>query len=184
MVSQLETAGEQVANLLIIDTHPPLPDSKIETQPDDEVALLVFIVKQIGLYFNQVINISYEQLVIINEAQRLEHVLQILQHSQLIAPNSGKNLITGLLNVYKANLQATNHYQPQLIKASISLFKTPTLAEQFPQDSTLGWGKLTSGEVYDHTVAGNHESILQEPHVQKLSVAIQEVLQRNNQIEN
>jgi len=181
MVSQLETAGEQVANLLIIDTHPPLAHSEIETQPDDEVALLVFIVEQIGLYFNTAIKISYDQLVVMNEAQRLEYVLQILQHHQLIAPNSGKNLITGLVNVYKANLQASHLYHPQQIKASISLFKTPTLAEHFPKDSTLGWGKLTSGKMQVHTVPGNHESLLQEPHVQKLSAVIQEVLQASSQ---
>lgn len=180
IVHQIEAAGEKVKNLLIIDTHPPLLNSEVETQPDDDIALLVFITEQIGIHFNVNLNISYTELAALNAEQRLEYILQILQKHQLVAPNSGKDLITGLINVYKANSQASLYYQPQPIKSSVSLFTTPGLAAQFPQDATLGWGKLTSTKTSVYIVSGNHNTLLQSPHVQQLSTAIQATLQTNS----
>ncbi|TWH51405.1 amino acid adenylation domain-containing protein [Dulcicalothrix desertica] len=178
MVSQLEKTG-QVSNLLIIDTHPPLPD-ETNTQPDDDIALLIYIVEQIGIYFGVALNLDYNELVVMDKAQQLEHVVQILQNHQIITPseslNSGKNMIIGLINVLKASSQASSYYQPKPIQTDISLFNTPALANKFSQDASLGWRKLTSGQVHIHQVTGNHETLLQEPHVQQLSIALQAAL--------
>ncbi len=173
MVSQLETAGEQVENLLIIDTHPPLPnDIEMEKSLDDNLALLGFIVEQIGLHFNQKLSIDWEKLSTLEEEERLEHVLQILQNHEIVPPLSGKNLIMGLINVYKANSQASFHYQPKSIKSSISLLKTAKLAASFPDDSTVGWGQLTEAQVHIHSINGEHESLLKEPYVNEVSAVI------------
>ncbi|MEH1901882.1 MAG: amino acid adenylation domain-containing protein [Nostoc sp.] len=176
IASQLEAAGESVENLLIIDAHPPLPDSKTETILDDDIASLIIFVEKVGLHFNAKIKLNYEYLSVLDEVQKLEYVLQILQHHQLVPPNSGKNLISGSVNVFKANSQAIHSYQPKAINAPISLFKTEVLAKQFPNNSTLGWDELTSQQVYIRTVKGIHESLLQEPSVSELSAAIQEIL--------
>ena len=179
IASQLEAAGESVENLLIIDTHPPLSDSKIETIPDDDIAVLIFIVEQIGLHFNVEIKLNYQQLAVLNELQRLDYALQVLQNHQLVTPNSGKNLVSGLIKVYKANFQASLNYQPKAIKAEISLFITEALAKKFPNNSTLGWDKLTSQGVYTRTVKGTHDSLMQEPSVDEISIAIQEILEKS-----
>ncbi len=173
---QLEAAGESVENLLIIDTHPPLADSITETMPEDDIASLMFLVEKIGLYFNSKIKLSYEDMSVLDEAQRLEYVLQILQHHQLVSPNSDTNIVAGSVNVFKANSQASLSYQPKAINASISLFKTEALAKRFPNNSTLGWDELTSQQVYVRTVKGTHDSLLQESSVSELSAAIQEIL--------
>ncbi|MEO1433183.1 MAG: non-ribosomal peptide synthetase, partial [Cyanobacteria bacterium J06633_8] len=179
IASQLQAAGESIENLLIIDTHPPLTDSKIETIPDNETALLIFIIEQIGLHFNAEIKLDYEELAALDEVKRLDYALQVLQNYQIFAPNSGKNLVAGLVNVYKANSQASLNYQPLAINADISLFKTEALAKQFPNNSTLGWDKLTSETVDIRTVKGTHDNLLQEPSVIELSTAIQEFLPKS-----
>ncbi|MGI2903496.1 alpha/beta fold hydrolase [Tolypothrix sp. VBCCA 56010] len=179
MASQLEAVGQQVEQVIIIDTHPPLPTPEIEASLDDNAAILCFIVEQIGLHFNEIVSISYEELSTLDEVAQFEYVLQILRQHELIPPDLGRNLIAGLLNVYKANLQASLHYQPQLIKSSISLFKTPSLAKQFPDDPTVAWGKLTSAKVRVSSVNGEHQTLLKEPHVKSLVVAIEELLSYN-----
>ncbi|MFN6470894.1 MAG: amino acid adenylation domain-containing protein [Nostoc sp. SerVER01] len=176
MASQLEARGEQVEHLLIIDTHPPLPTPKIEASLEDDAAILCFIVEQIGLHFDKNISVHYEEFSPLDKAAQFNYVLQILQHHELIPADSGRNIIFGLLNVYKANLHASLRYQPQPIKAAISLFKTASLAEQFPDDPTVAWGQLTKDRVRICFVAGEHQTVLKEPHVRKLAAEIAEIL--------
>ncbi|MEC4812262.1 MAG: amino acid adenylation domain-containing protein [Scytonema sp. PMC 1069.18] len=176
MASQLEAQGEEVENLLIIDTHPPLPTVELEASVEDDTALLAFLVEQIGLYVNETINISQQELLTLKEAERLDYVLQILRTREVIPPDAGTNFVTGFINVYKANSQAIIHYQPKPIRSPLSVFKTQALAEQFPDDPTVGWHKLAPGQVQVYSLIGDHNSILREPHVQHLAEAIQKVV--------
>ncbi|MDR9897010.1 amino acid adenylation domain-containing protein [Aetokthonos hydrillicola Thurmond2011] len=172
IASQLESVGESVQNLLIIDTHPPDREIIVE----DEILSLIIFVTEVGLHFNVKIELDYEEIAVLNEAERLEHVLQIFQHHQLVPPNSGRNLVSGAINVHKANSQASLGYQPKPINTPISLFKTEGLAQKFPNNPTLGWEELTSKQVYVRTVKGIHEELLREPSVTELGAAIQEIL--------
>ncbi|MBD2603275.1 amino acid adenylation domain-containing protein [Scytonema hofmannii FACHB-248] len=176
MTAQLEAAGEQVENLLIIDTHPPLSTLENDASLEDDAGILCFMVEQIGIHFNTTINISYEEVSSRNQEAQFEYVLQILQQSEVIPPDLGRNFIAGLVNVYKTNVQASLRYQPQTVKAAISLFKTASLAEQFPDDATVGWGELTTDQVRVCCLTGEHQTIMREPHVKKLTAEIAEVL--------
>ncbi len=176
IASQLEAIGKPVEHLLIIDTHPPLATTELEASLDDNAALLTFFVEQICLHVNEDINISYEYLSSLEEAEQLEYVLQLLRTHQLIPPDVGNNFVTGFLNVYKTNSRAIVRYQPQPIQSSISIFKTRALTELFPEDPTVGWGKLTNTKVRIYPVIGGHQSILKEPDVKNLAETIQQVL--------
>ena len=172
MARQLEAAKEQVENLIIIDTHPPLPTPEIEASLSDNAAILCFIVEQIAIHFNTTVNISYEKLSGLHQEAQFQYVLQILQQSELIPPELGTNLIAGLLNVYKTNVRASLVYQPQPVKSPISLFVTASLAAQFPNDSTVGWQQLTSSKVGVCSLTGEHQTVLKEPSVHNLADAI------------
>ncbi|AFW95760.1 non-ribosomal peptide synthase [Anabaena sp. 90] len=176
MAHQLETGGEQIAHLLIMDTHPPLATDEITASLEDDAGILCFIVEQIGLHFQKTINIAYEELATLDQESQFEYVLQTLQHHEVIPPDSGRNLIAGLINVYKANLQASLIYQPQPVKSPITVFKTASLAEQFPNDPTVGWGKLTCEKVRVSCVTGEHQTMLKEPDVRNLVAEIVKIL--------
>ncbi|QYX31215.1 non-ribosomal peptide synthetase [Sphaerospermopsis torques-reginae] len=176
MAHQLETVGEQIEHLLIIDTHPPLATDEITASLEDNVGILCFIVEQIGLHFNKTVSINYQELASLDQNSQFEYVLQTLQDHEVIPPDSGRNLIAGLISVYKANIQASLVYQPQPIKAPIILFKTPSLAAQFPDDPTLGWGQLTSEQVQVCCVTGEHQTMLKEPDVENLVMEIMATL--------
>jgi amino acid adenylation domain-containing protein len=176
MTAQLEAVGEQVQSLLIIDTHPPLPTAEIESSLEDDAAIICFLVEQIGIHFNTTINISYAELSSRNQAEQFEYVVDILQQSALIPPDLGQNLIAGLINVYKTNVQASLRYQPPTVKAAISLFKTASLTEQFSDDPTVGWSELTKDKVHVCCLTGEHQTILKDPHLKKLVAEIAEAL--------
>jgi amino acid adenylation domain-containing protein len=178
IASQLEAQGEKVENLLIIDTHPPLPTAELEASVEDDTALVAFLVEQIGLYANETINISQQELSTLEEAEKLNYVLQILRNHEVIPPDADTNFITGFINVYKANSQAIINYQPQPIQSPLSVFKTQGLTELFPVDPTVGWHKLALGEVQVYSLIGDHHSILKEPHVKHLAEAIQKVVSK------
>ncbi|MDJ0676974.1 MAG: amino acid adenylation domain-containing protein, partial [Calothrix sp. MO_167.B42] len=182
MAAQLEAAGEVVENLLIIDTHPPLPTAGLElSQEEDDTALLNFLVEQIGLHVNETIDVSLEELATLESAAQMEYVLAALRKSELIPPDAGENFLTGFMNVYKANSRAVLGYQPQAIKSSLSVFKTQGLAEQFADDPTVGWQKLAHTQVNVYSVIGDHQSILKQPHVTHLAEAMNKVLM-NSQV--
>ncbi|HLP89583.1 MAG TPA: amino acid adenylation domain-containing protein [Nostocaceae cyanobacterium] len=178
MAAQLESVNQQVEHLLIIDTHPPLPTTQEDTEAlNDDAAILSFIVEQVGIHFNENIQISPQELAEVNQDEKFAYVLKVLRQHQIIPPDAGENLISGLLNVYKASLQATLAYQPKPIKSEISLFTTDSLAAQFPDDVTLGWQNLTNGEVKTFSIPGEHQTLLKLPHVEQLAGIIKEVIQ-------
>ncbi|MEA5616273.1 amino acid adenylation domain-containing protein [Cronbergia sp. UHCC 0137] len=172
MTNQLEAIGEKVEHLLIIDTHPPLALDEITASLEDNAGILCFIVEQIGLHFNKTVSITYQELASLDQKSQFDYVLQILQHHEVIPPDSGRDLIAGLISVYKANIQASLVYQPQPIKSPITLFKTASLAAQFPDDPTLGWGHLSSEKVRVCCVTGEHQTMLKEPHIKSLVMEI------------
>ena len=176
MASQLEAAGENAEHVLIVDTHPPLDNSELEAYLDDDAGILTFCVEQIGLYFNQNISVSYEELSSLDREAQLEKVLELLRSYQLIPPDNSKNFVTGFIDVYKANSRSILSYQPKLIKSPLSVFKTHSLSEKFPNDPTAGWGELVGGKVGVYSLLGDHQSILQEPHVQNLAQFIQFII--------
>ncbi|VXD10569.1 Non-ribosomal peptide synthase involved in Hassallidin biosynthesis [Planktothrix serta PCC 8927] len=172
MAYQLEAVGEKVENVLIIDTHPPLPTPEVATSLQDDAGILCFMVEQIGIHFHQNVAISYEELSSLEKEAQFEFVEQVLRQSELIPPDLGRDFIAGLVNVYKTNVQASLCYQPQSITSRISFFKTRSLAEKFPEDRTAGWGSLTTQQVSVYDLTGEHQTILTEPHVKKLAVEI------------
>lgn len=178
MAAQLEAAGLTVKQVLIIDAHPPVLELEDEASLNDDAAILAFLAEQIGLHFHQTVKIDREELTTINAAERLDYVNRILRSQGLVPPNSGSNMLKGLMNVYKANSWANIRYQPKAIKADISLFKTAEVAKIFPLDVTAGWGALTTGTVTVWDIIGEHLDLMQEPNVTTLKIAIEEAINR------
>ena len=178
MAAQLEAAGLTVKHVLILDAHPPVPALEDEASLNDDVGILVFLAKQIGFHFHQTVKIDREELAAINAAEHLDYVNRVLRSQGLVPPNSGSNMLKGLMNVYKANSWATIRYQPKAIKADISVFKTTEVGKIFPLDLTAGWGALTTGTVTVWDLIGGHLNLMQEPNVTALKIAIEEALSR------
>jgi thioesterase domain-containing protein len=88
----------------------------------------------------------------------------------------------GLFQVYRANLQASGAYQPEeIVPVPITLVRCHPGASDTaggePTDPTWGWANYADGSVELRWVAGDHQSIMREPHIQEVAAQIAAVLQ-------
>jgi hypothetical protein len=72
-----------------------------------------------------------------------------------------------------ARLEALESYHPQVYQGRVTLFRTRALPLTMPHDPELGWGSLATGGVEIGIVAGNHDNVLQKPHVESLAAHLQ-----------
>jgi thioesterase domain-containing protein len=77
--------------------------------------------------------------------------------------------VSGLLEVYKANMRAIVDFTSQACRVDIHVFATRSLSEAHPQDPTLGWKTLTRGFVHVIAVPGEHMSLLGGDHTAELA---------------
>jgi amino acid adenylation domain-containing protein len=165
MARQLEAAGERVALLAIVDVpgHDETDNFEI---PDDTVAL-ARIVEQIEDHYGTALGVT--GLESLDERAQYDLVLARMAERNLVPPGTNRDEVRGLLQVYKANMQAVLRYRPERCCVDITLFATTELAERFADDPTLGWQRLTSGRVDVHPIPGNHLTMLKEPNVAALT---------------
>lgn len=83
------------------------------------------------------------------------------------------------LSVRIGIFKALYGYRPPQLKVALTLFQaqeTLTRAEQGDGDPTLGWSKLAEHGCLVVPVAGDHESLLESPHLEELVRAIEQAL--------
>ena len=90
----------------------------------------------------------------------------------LLPSNARAAEVSGLLNVYKANMRAIAAFQPRPCRADIHVFATRALAQAHPSDHLLGWGTLTQGRVHVVQAPGDHMSLLGVDHAPAMAALI------------
>jgi len=171
----LETLGENIALLAIIDAPAPVPVAMPVGQ--DEAMDLAHLVVQIGAHYGLELAVTREDLAGLDEAGRYEFILSRLAQHQLVPPGSDSKRLRGLLKVYQANMQAILGYAPSgPCRADIHLLLSESLQPQAANHPGLGWSALTLGQVHSDTVPGDHFSLLHSPHVQAVAALIAELI--------
>ena len=81
----------------------------------------------------------------------------------------GRELPEALQNVKQANYLAAKDYVTKTYAGRITLFlaREQSLADVY--DPKVVWGKLVLGGVETHEIPGDHVTLIEEPHVQKLA---------------
>ncbi len=167
MAQQLTQAGQQIALLAMLDTtapayHQPSLGQSLKYLLGTVLwSTLPFLRDYGAIATNQLRSLTWfsrwQWSTIVRRLPE-ESRLQLLDESA-IAP---------MLRIVYANAQAAYRYVPQPYPNQITLFKACEQAAATGQDSTLGWRALAS-DVQLHQVAGNHLSLLKQPHVQTLA---------------
>ncbi|HET7288458.1 MAG TPA: alpha/beta fold hydrolase, partial [Pyrinomonadaceae bacterium] len=70
-----------------------------------------------------------------------------------------------LFKVFRANAQATVHYQPQPYEGRITYFRASDRISEYPIDPIDEWRNLAGDGVEVHVAPGNHYTMLKEPAV-------------------
>jgi acyl transferase domain-containing protein/thioesterase domain-containing protein/acyl carrier protein len=173
MATQLQSQGQKIALLALIDAIAPI--SSTEPTDIDDVTLLSRFVQDILGQSLEYPDFSVERLEQQSPEQRLAYLLEQEQIANLP--------IRHLFNVFKTNFRAMQSYLPPVYGERVTLFKASEQFAQDYQDQTMGWGQLTTKEVEIHVVPGNHYTIIGKPHVQVLAERLRVSLDQAQAIE-
>ena len=165
MARMLREEGAEVALLVMIDPPGPSLAAAEETAEQDDVMILALFAFDAGLA------VDPEQLRPLGEDERLAHLVNQAIEAGLLPPGTG--LETGVdflrrsVRVFKAGVRAGERYVPGTYSGRVALLCAAEMpdGEAKPQGDG-GWSRLCSEPVTVHSVPGDHNSILREPHVQ------------------
>jgi thioesterase domain-containing protein len=178
MAQQLLKQGQGVALLAIFDTTALFPSQRSERRDWNEAQWLMDIVGLYERFFGKNLQVSYEDLQRLEPDEQLHYLNERLKGHNLLPPEALTSQLHGFLQVTKAHNRV--HYQPrEPLPTHIALFRaTVVQADDIAEDLELaemlrephwGWGRYARGPVVIHDVAGDHITMMTEPHVQVLA---------------
>ena len=158
MASQLIADGEAVSLVAIFGTGVPMSVS-------------------MPLVYEQVTFTS--QYMEDYEANILEPFLPIEERMRWASGEEKYASMPPLLRVVMAHNRAALRFEPKPYAGKLTLFETIDQQLRTPLDASRGWKRLSTEEVETHLVAGNHLSMLDEPHVRDLADKLTLCLERS-----
>ncbi|MBD2533802.1 amino acid adenylation domain-containing protein [Nostoc flagelliforme FACHB-838] len=174
MALQLQKQGEEVALLALMDTLAPIPGNKFIEIEQDDTGYLVELASIIESFLNKQLSVFYDALQSLSLDEQLNYVLEQLKTVNFFAADATPEQLRGLLKVFKA--QASGLYLPQEVYPNkINLFRTNW---ELNSDPTVGWDQLSRQPIQTYTVAGEHVTMMAEPHVQVLAKQLKICLDR------
>jgi thioesterase domain-containing protein len=178
MARQLRSCGQQVAMVAVIDTPAPIPETKTTEVDEDEALYLTKIARLIERWANKDLGISYEALQPLTEDEQMAYLEERLKTTDILPPQAGREQVHGLMQVFKASTRNCTRYLPQgtytgsvalLRAAEIHIEDTGIQINLIANDATWGWNQLAGANVDVHIVAGDHVTMMAEPHVRDLA---------------
>jgi amino acid adenylation domain-containing protein len=177
MARQLRSAGEDVALLALIDApypgrHPGPLHRRIESQGMKIWRLTTQNLRRLAaLKPKAVPSFLWERIV--NIGIRISPVRAYRWSVRL-----GRPLLPAFRGVRGVLQHAGWSYRPRSYPGRIVLFRATASGAARGQDPDWGWSRLATGGVESHEVVGEHITIMQEPHVEGLSIQLSACLER------
>jgi thioesterase domain-containing protein len=111
--------------------------------------------------------------------EQLDHVLNLLKETKLVSAEFDLGWFGRYFKGWKTRNQAIHNFVPQSYDGPINLYRAveadqetlkavAELGVDF-EEPTLGWAELCTQPLNVQMVAGYHETMLDEPHVQDLA---------------
>ncbi|MBF0120231.1 MAG: amino acid adenylation domain-containing protein [Desulfobacterales bacterium] len=171
---QLQKQGKEVALLIILDAQAPEANTNSENAKNDDASWLIEIAGIIESLYKKELNISYEDLKGLSYEQQLNCLNNRLIEADIYPPYSNSIQLRGLLEVYKANVNAYYQKPQNIYSTNILLIKAKDEAHE---SDTLGWDKLTKGKVNVCVVPGDHLTMMIEPNVEVMAKCLMTYLE-------
>jgi thioesterase domain-containing protein len=160
MAQQLQSQGESVAVLALIDSVSPALMGK-----QDILAIL-------------------DELCRTGTDEQIEDAFEEARREGFLPPEIAPKDFRRWLRGCQARIQAARTYTPSPFAGRIILFKTnePEHANEFTDeeeknfDPAFGWSKLAAEGVEVYTLAGSHQKVILEPYVSNLATLLKRCL--------
>jgi amino acid adenylation domain-containing protein len=178
MARQLQRQGQKVSLVALFDSMTPYAAKPIS---DNEHAMHVAnFAFQLGLPREELANVSEQFLSFDDEAQ-LKYLFEQAKRRGILPVGFDSTQFQQLFKVYRRNNEAVQAYRPGTCSAPLVLFRAAEKLDDEPTDPALGWSHLAKGSLEVEEVAGNHFTMLDEPHVSLLAERLRVHLARANQ---
>ena len=185
MATQLQSMGESVAYVGILDIAAPIEEFKNRDDYSnwDNAQWICKIADGLEGIIGEKLFVSYENLTSLSPEQQIYDFKEKLETVGFLPPQTDIKLVSGLLKVIQTQLQI--EYLPQntsttkitLFQAQESKYQSENLFH-LERDTTWGWNQFSDEEVEIHIVPGSHNSIMSEPHVKLLAEKLQNSLEQ------
>ncbi|WP_460207482.1 amino acid adenylation domain-containing protein [Scytonema sp. NUACC21] len=174
MALQLQSSGQEVALLAILDTPAPIPTNQPIAVEKDDARYLTDLAILIEHFSGKSLSVSYDDIQRLQPDEQLNYLLERLKTIDFLPPEATLSQFRGYLQVLKAN-DRTVYLPQEVYRKRVTFFRT---SEQFCDDSTMGWNKISAEQVEIYDVPGDHITMLTEPHVQLLAKQLRTCLER------
>ncbi len=162
IASQLEASGANVEFVGMLDTAHPLLTVEMAANTDD-AELLVSLFPDLGY--------TVAQLREEDQSGQLKRVFGEAKLKGLIPRAMNDAAISRYFQVCRSNLQMV--YQPQSINAKICLVRAQQGSQRISSDDYLGWRQVPDLDVNLHWVSGQHENMMEPPHIGQITQLIE-----------
>jgi thioesterase domain-containing protein/acyl carrier protein len=177
IAQQLRARGEQVALIVLFDaTNPAVPARRYTLR--ERIAIRTRSIKgwslQRKLAYIWDRGIRKLTVIVLLKKEALKRIVYRFnsRYQKVIPPNYR------ILHVREANIEAALHYRPTVYSGTLTIIRAENPNDGFEFDSELGWGGMATDGIEIHDIAGEHETMFHEPHVQKLARTIRTCIEK------
>jgi amino acid adenylation domain-containing protein len=169
MARQLESGGEAVEAVLLLDSPAPEAGGAARRLPDSE------LVAAFALDLGQVLGIDSPAGLDLDGSD-LGNLAEQAGRSGLLPPGLDAAELERRFSRWTAHLRALERYAGGPCAARLVLLKAAERAAEGVLPEDLGWGRLAAVPVEVHELEGDHYTLLREPGVEKLAELVRERL--------
>lgn len=180
MARQLQRHGHQISLLAILDTPVSTLGESQHVDAWDDAQFIFSLAEMYSRFSRQAVDIptmdTIDSVRSLNPVEQLRFLHRTVNAAGI---SITEQEIERGLRVYGANLLAYSTYTMSETTASLPILflraKEPIAFDMLPtdeiteKDPTWGWQDITDQSVDTHSVSGNHATMIEEPHVQKLA---------------
>ncbi|OHX36724.1 hypothetical protein BJL95_04270 [Methylomonas sp. LWB] len=165
---QLEKSGDKVEFVALLDTaHPSLTAET--AQNTDDAELLVALFPTLGF--------ESERLRRLPRAEQLAQVFSQAKQAGFVPRAMDNEAIERYFNVCRCNLQMV--YFPPKIEAPVVLIRARDGSRRVSADDYLAWGQVAGLQLHLRWLPGQHENMMEPPHVGDIARLIKEMLEQS-----
>jgi len=187
MAQQLRKGGEEVVLLALLDSPAPQTIAKVAHLAD--AIILLGLTRERARQKGVDLNVTANDFEGLNADEQLMFLLKQLKASGLAPPDLEDRWIRNFMKGYRARINTTVNYIPQLYPGRITLFRATEndtemkdhLAKvgQDQEDPFFGWDKVSAEPIEVIPVPGYHEVIAAGPNGPVLAQQLKDCIERS-----
>jgi surfactin family lipopeptide synthetase C len=179
MARQLQKVGQEVSQVVILDTVSPAVFHKLSDYENDESFLLFVLGRARAREEGQDVLLSADDLKQLAPDERLGYFLNEMKKAGLAPKEVDLKLFRRFLNGYRSRQTALRSYKGERCELSLVFYRCEEQDADWlkmlegvgwePDDLTFGWKDLSTEAVETHLVPGHHERMCEPPQVEHLA---------------